>query len=168
MNTNDREAFLRLVQRAEEVAAWASPVDPWERSRIQSALEQLGEELREEHLLDAVAIGIRKAQARSAARLEELGIDSSELGLWVAERVAQGAWPDGDLIEAFRSWRAERVALIAARRQARGTMALIEGYEPSAWTLELDARIDSGEISLDDAIAETQRRYGLDPSQPAD
>lgn len=159
MNTNDREALLRLAQRAEEVAAWASPADPWERSRLQSALEQLAEQLQEEHLLDAVAIGIRKAQARSAARLEELGIDSAELGLWVAERVAQAAWPDGDLIEEFRRWRAERAALIAARRQARGTMALVEGYEPSAWSLELDERIDRGEISLDDAIAETLRRY---------
>lgn len=160
MNFNDREALLRLAQRADEVAVWASPSDPWERSRIESALEQLAEQLQEEHLLDAVAIGIRKAQARSAARLEELGVDSAELGLWVAERVALGAWPDGDLIEEFRRWRAERVELIHARRLARGTMALIEGYEPSAWSLELDERIDRGEISLDDAIAETLRRYG--------
>lgn len=163
MNSNDRDALLRLAQRADEVAAWASPSDPWERSRIESALEQLAEDLREEHLLDAVTLGIRTAQARSAARLEELGIDSSELGLWVAERVAQGAWPDGDLIEEFRRWRAERVELIHARRQARGTMALIEGYEPSAWSMELDARIDSGEISIDDAIEKTVDRYRSNP-----
>lgn len=168
MSTNEREALLRLAQRAEEVAAWASPGDPWERSRLESALEQLAEEIREEQLLDAVATGIRKAQARSAARLEELGIDSSELGLWVAERVAQGAWPDGDLISAFRAWRAERVELIHARRQARGTMALVEGYEPSEWSMDLDAQIDRGEISLDEAIAKTRARYGLDPSKPAD
>lgn len=168
MNRNDRDALLRLAQRAEEAAIWAAPDDPWERARIQSALEQVAEQLQEEQLLDAVAIGIRNAQARSAARLEELGIDSSELGLWVAERVAQGAWPDGDFVAAFRAWRAERVALIEARRQARGTMALVEGYEPSAWSLDLDARLDRGEISIDDAIAKTRARYGLDPSKPAD
>lgn len=168
MNRNDRDALLRLAQRADEVAAWASPDDPWERSRIQAALEQVAEQLQEEQLLDAVAIGIRNAQARSAARLAELGIDSSELGLWVAERVELGRWPDGDFVEAFRAWRAERVALIEARRQARGTMALVEGYETSAWSLDLDARLDRGEISLDEAIAKTRARYGLDPSKPAD
>lgn len=168
MNRNDLDALLRLAQRAEEVAAWASPKDPWERSRLESALEQLAEQLQEEQLLDAVAIGIRNAQARSAARLAELGIDSSELGLWVAERVELGCWPDGDFIQAFRNWRAERVALIEARRQARGTMALVEGYEPTAWSLDLDARLDRGEISLDEAIAKTRARYGLDPSKPAD
>lgn len=160
MNRNDRDALLRLAQRADEVAAWASPDDPWERSRIQAALEQVAEQLQEEQLLDAVAIGIRNAQARSAARLAELGIDSSELGLWVAERVELGCWPDGDFIQAFRNWRAERVALIEARRQARGTMALVEGYEPTAWALDLDAQLDRGEISIDDAIAMTLRRYG--------
>ena len=45
LNTNDRDALLRLCQRATEVAAWAEPRDPWERSRIESALQELGEEL---------------------------------------------------------------------------------------------------------------------------
>lgn len=45
LNTNDRDALLRLCQRATEVAAWAEPRDPWERSRIEAALQELGEEL---------------------------------------------------------------------------------------------------------------------------
>lgn len=47
LNTNDRDALLRLCQRATEVAAWAEPRDPWERSRIEAALQELGEQLTE-------------------------------------------------------------------------------------------------------------------------
>ena len=61
-------------------------------------------ELDEEQLHALVVAGIKRAQARSAARLAELGVDSDELGVWVAERVALGAWPDGDLLAAFRAW----------------------------------------------------------------
>lgn len=46
LNTNDRDALLRLAERATEVAAWAEPRDPWERSRIEAALQELAEELR--------------------------------------------------------------------------------------------------------------------------
>lgn len=61
-------------------------------------------DIEEDRLHELVVAGIRRAQARSAARLAELGVDSAELGVWVAERVALGAWPDGDLLTAFRAW----------------------------------------------------------------
>lgn len=48
LNTNEREALLRLAERATEVAAWAEPHDPWERSRIEGALQELAEVLRED------------------------------------------------------------------------------------------------------------------------
>jgi hypothetical protein len=48
LNTNDRDALLRLAERATEVAAWAEPRDPWERSRIEAALQELADELRQD------------------------------------------------------------------------------------------------------------------------
>ena len=62
----------------------------------------------ERELERAVIAGIQKAQARSAANLSDLGIDSAELGEWVAERVEKGRWPEGDLLEAFRAWRSQK------------------------------------------------------------
>ena len=62
----------------------------------------------ERELERAVIAGIRKAQARSAATLADLGIDSAELGEWGAERVEKGRWPEGDLLEAFRAWRSQK------------------------------------------------------------
>lgn len=38
---------------------------------------------------------------------------------------------------------------------------LADRYEPSAWSLDLDARLDRGEITLDGAIVMTLRRYGI-------
>lgn len=55
-----------------------------------------------------VIAGIQKAQARSAATLADLGIDRSELDEWVAEQVEAGRWPDGDLLQAFREWKAKK------------------------------------------------------------
>lgn len=55
-----------------------------------------------------VIAGIQKAQARSAATLADLGIDRSELDEWVAEQVEAGRWPDGDLLQAFREWKANK------------------------------------------------------------
>ena len=59
--------------------------------------------------LERLAIaGIQKAGARSAATLADLGIDSVELGEWVAEQVGKGRWPEGDFAEAFRVWRDQK------------------------------------------------------------
>lgn len=55
LNTNDRDALLRLAERATEVAAWAEPRDPWERSRIEAALQELAEELPEADALVVAA-----------------------------------------------------------------------------------------------------------------
>jgi hypothetical protein len=55
-----------------------------------------------------VIAGIQNAQARSAATLADLGIDRAELDEWVAEQVAQGRWPDGDLLQAFREWKVKK------------------------------------------------------------
>ena len=57
LNTNDRDALLRLAERATEVAAWAEPRDPWERSRIEAALQELAEELRAQGLESALGGG---------------------------------------------------------------------------------------------------------------
>lgn len=64
------------------------------------------EALVERELERQVIAGIQRAQARSAATLADLGIDLVELGEWVTEQVEKGRWPDGDLLEAFRVWRA--------------------------------------------------------------
>ncbi|MBH2035336.1 MAG: hypothetical protein I8H73_20935 [Pseudomonadales bacterium] len=66
------------------------------------------EDLVERELERQVIIGIQKAQARRAATLADLGVDSAELGEWVAERVEKGRWPEGDLLEVFRAWRSQK------------------------------------------------------------
>ena len=58
LNTNDRDALLRLAERATEVAAWAEPRDPWERSRIEAALQELGEELLQDDAPIPTIVGI--------------------------------------------------------------------------------------------------------------
>lgn len=55
----------------------------------------------------------------------------------------------------------ERAKRIEAVRYARGTMCLVEGYKPSALAGELQARWIDGEISIDQAINEARRSYGL-------
>ncbi len=62
----------------------------------------------EQELERLVITGIQRAQARSAASLAALGIDSAELGEWVAEQVERGSWPEGDFVEAFRVWRDQK------------------------------------------------------------
>lgn len=57
-----------------------------------------------------VIAGIQKAQARSAATLADLGIDRGALDEWVAEQVELGRWPEGDLLDAFRIWSANRTS----------------------------------------------------------
>ena len=59
----------------------------------------------------------------------------------------------------------ERVKRLEAVRYARGTMGLVEGYRPSPLTRELQARWFDGEITIDQAINEVRRSYGL-PALP--
>ncbi|MFU6844179.1 hypothetical protein ACM77K_03615 [Pseudomonas aeruginosa] len=73
---------------------------PGEAERIENLVER--------EIEQQVIAGIQKAQARSAATLTDLGIDRSELDQWVAEQVELGRWPEGDLIQAFRKWKAKR------------------------------------------------------------
>ncbi|OKS33367.1 hypothetical protein [Pseudomonas aeruginosa] len=79
----------------------------WERFlELWPAEAEQIEALVERELERQVIAGIQRAQARSAATLADLGIDLVELGEWVTEQVEKGRWPDGDLLEAFRIWRA--------------------------------------------------------------
>lgn len=79
----------------------------WERFlELWPAEAEQIEALVERELERQVIAGIQRAQARSAATLADLGIDLVELGEWVTEQVEIGRWPDGDLLEAFRIWRA--------------------------------------------------------------
>lgn len=73
---------------------------PGEAEKIDSLVER--------EIERQVIAGIQKAQARSAATLADLGIDRGELDEWVAEQVAQGRWPDGDLLQAFREWKVKK------------------------------------------------------------
>ena len=59
----------------------------------------------------------------------------------------------------------ERAKRIEAVRYARGTMGLVEGYRHSPLTRELQARWIDGEITIDQAINEVRRSYGL-PALP--
>ena len=59
----------------------------------------------------------------------------------------------------------ERAKRLEAVRYARGTMGLVEGYRPSPLTRELQARWFDGEITIDQAINEVRRSYGL-PALP--
>ena len=86
-------------KRLEELAGVAKEFGSHVRKDIESLVKELER---------AVIAGIRKAQARSAATLADLGIDSAELGEWGAERVEKGRWPEGDLLEAFRAWRSQK------------------------------------------------------------
>lgn len=82
---------------------WERFLDLWpaEAEQIEALVELELERL--------VIAGIQKAQARSAASLAALGIDSDELGEWVAEQVNKGRWPEGDLLAAFRAWRDQKI-----------------------------------------------------------
>lgn len=75
---------------------------PGEAEKIDSLVEREIERL--------VITGIQNAQARSAATLADLGIDRTELDKWVAEQVELGRWPEGDLLDAFRTWSANRTS----------------------------------------------------------
>ena len=55
----------------------------------------------------------------------------------------------------------ERAKRIEAVRYARGTMGLVEGYRHSPLTRELQARWIDGEITIDQAINEALRHFGL-------
>ena len=64
--------------------------------------------------------------------------------------------PEGEkLSPEERARRAEAVCY------ARGTMGLVEGYRPSPLTRELQARWFDGEITIDQAINEALRHFGL-------
>jgi hypothetical protein len=75
---------------------------PGEAEKIDSLVER--------EIERQVIAGIQKAQARSAATLADLDIDRAELDEWVAEQVEQGRWPEGDLLDAFRTWSANRTS----------------------------------------------------------
>ena len=64
--------------------------------------------------------------------------------------------PEGEkLSPEERARRAEAVCY------ARGSMGLVEGYRPSPLTRELQARWFDGEITIDQAINEALRHFGL-------
>lgn len=88
---------------------WERLLDLW------PAETEIIEDLVERELERQVIAGIQKAQARSAATLADLGVDLVELGVWVAERVEKGRWPEGDLLEAFRVWRSQKNTSNAVR-----------------------------------------------------
>lgn len=89
---------------------WEHFLDLWHRKAQQI------EDLVEQELERLVSAGIQKAQARSATTLTKLGIDSAELGEWVAEQVEKGRWPDGDLLDAFLAWRDKKNSSKTAQR----------------------------------------------------
>ncbi len=53
----------------------------------------------------------------------------------------------------------ERAKRIEAVRYARGTMGLVEGYKPSPFARELQARWIDGEITIDEAIEKAVASY---------
>lgn len=55
----------------------------------------------------------------------------------------------------------ERAKRVQAARYARGTMGLVEGYRPTPLTRELQVRWIDGEITIDQAINEALRHFGL-------
>lgn len=59
----------------------------------------------------------------------------------------------------------EHAKRIEAVRYARGTMGLVEGYTPSALAMDQERRFIAGEITIDEAIAETLQHYRL-PDMP--
>ncbi len=73
---------------------------PGEAEKIDSLVER--------EIERQVIAGILKAQARSASTLADLGIDHAELDEWVVEQVEAGCWPDGDLLQVFREWKAKK------------------------------------------------------------
>ncbi|MDP3848703.1 MAG: hypothetical protein Q8R10_19980 [Pseudomonas sp.] len=83
---------------------WEHFLSLWERE--QDRVEDLAE-LAIERL---VTNGSRAAQARSQAKLAELGIDPADLQTWATEMVGQGSWPEGDFVEAFRAWKLKRTS----------------------------------------------------------
>lgn len=46
LSLGEEDVLLRIADRAAEVAAHLAPKDPWERSRIEGLLEELGEAVR--------------------------------------------------------------------------------------------------------------------------
>lgn len=50
LSLGEEEVLLRLTDQAAEIAAWAAPQDPWERSRIEGLLEELGDAVRRDQV----------------------------------------------------------------------------------------------------------------------
>lgn len=46
LSLGEEEVLLRVADRAAEVAAYLAPADPWERSRIEGLLDELGDAVR--------------------------------------------------------------------------------------------------------------------------
>lgn len=59
LSLGEEEVLLRIAGRAAEVAAYLAPTDPWERSRIEGLLDELGD-------------AVRRDQARQ--QLERIGL----------------------------------------------------------------------------------------------
>ncbi|MBX9714884.1 MAG: hypothetical protein K2X58_14070 [Pseudomonadaceae bacterium] len=66
------------------------------------------EELFEMEFERAISAGFRQAIARGKAKRAEQGIDDDDLAEWVSEQVEKGHWPEGDLLQAFRDWQAQK------------------------------------------------------------
>lgn len=66
------------------------------------------EDFIEQAIEQAIAQCGRAAAVRSKAALDALGIDPAELQEWVNARCEIGSWPEGDLAQAFRDWKAKK------------------------------------------------------------
>lgn len=55
LSLGEEEVLLRLADRASEVAAFLSPRDPWERSRIAGLLDELGDAVRRDQVQQQLA-----------------------------------------------------------------------------------------------------------------
>ena len=61
LSLGDEDVLLRLADRAAEVAAYLAPADPWERSRIEGLLDELGDAVRRDQVQQQlVRLGIEK------------------------------------------------------------------------------------------------------------
>jgi hypothetical protein len=61
LSLGDEDVLLRITDQAARIAAWLSPDDPWERSRIAGVLEELGDAVRRDQAQQQlVRLGIEK------------------------------------------------------------------------------------------------------------
>lgn len=61
LSLGDEDVLLRITDQAARIAAWLSPDDPCERSRIAGVLEELGDAVRRDQAQQQlVRLGIEK------------------------------------------------------------------------------------------------------------